>query len=155
MKQKLFALVASIMLLTSCSYKRSEPISESLDFNSVASSESSGDSPSNENNTIQSVQYRIHIASDVSKLKYDDSPVIFDVEYITEPGFTGEMEFGFMVVSDGAPVRSSINGEEGTMHKLNMSAGETKKLSVRFVPFGKSGETLAMHPISVLILPLH
>ena len=147
MKQRILALVASVVLLTSCSYKSSEPISESLDFNSMASS---GDSQSNENNTIQSVQYRIHIASDVSKLKYDGSPVVFDVEYITEPGFTGEMEFGFMVVSDGVPIKSLINGEESTMHKLNMSAGETKKISVSFVPFGKSGETLAMHPISVL-----
>lgn len=150
MKYRIIALIGSIMLLTACSNKLSAPITESINFNSVDNIVSANESEANKDTPVQSVQYRIHIASDISKLKYDGSPINLDIEYITDKGFTGEMEFGFMLVSDGVPVKSVVDGADNILHKFKMSAEQTKKLSVSFVPYGKSGETIAIHPVSVL-----
>lgn len=151
MKHKILVVIAATIFLAACSANTSDTITDSIDFASAPYTPSeSSNSQSSEGTLVQNIQYGIHVSSDVSDLKYDGESVTLDVDYVTEDGFTGEMEFGFVLVSDGVPIKSTVDGKESTMHTFTMSAGKEKTLSASFVPFGKSGKTIAVFPVAIL-----
>lgn len=151
MKHKMLAVITATIFLTACSVNNPDTVIDSVDFSSIVSvPNESSNSQSSEGTRVQSIQYGIHVSNDVSDLKYNGEPVTLDVDYVTENGFTGEMEFGFVLVSDGVPIKSTVDGHERIVHTFTMSAGMKKTLSASFVPFGESGKTVAVLPVAIL-----
>ena len=144
MKKKITALILSLFLFSSCSFENAPPIdeNENINFNPEIAASNSGNSPA-----VMNYSYEITVTNDVSNLKYNGEQLSLDIEL---ENYASEAEIGFVLVSDGQPVETSVDGKTEIVHIIKLPKEEIVDFTAIFTPYGKKGETIAIHPVSIL-----
>lgn len=142
--QKITALILSLFLFSSCSFENAPPTdgNENINFNPITAATNDNDNP-----VIMNYSYEITVTNDVSNLKYSGEQLSLDIEL---ENYSSEAEIGFVLVSNGRPVETTVDGKTEIVHIIKLPKEETVDFTASFTPYGKKGETIAIHPISIL-----
>lgn len=134
MKKIVAITLTSCFLLSACNSDSRPVLDETINFDLT-------------NQAPAKISYEISVNGDVSNLAYLGTPVEINISLINE---CSSIEVGFMLFSDGIPLHTTIDGKEAVMHIFHIDDEKTESFTVSFIPYGESGKTVALQPVSIL-----
>lgn len=134
MKKFVALTLTSCFLLSACNSDLQPVWEETIDFDLT-------------DQAPAKISYEISVDGDVSNLTYSGTPVEINISLINE---CSSIEVGFMLFSDGIPLHTTVNGKEAVMHIFHIEDENTESFTVSFIPYGESGKTVALQPVSIL-----
>lgn len=127
-------ILTNCLLLSACNSNSRPVLEETIDFDLT-------------DQAPEKISYEISVNGDVSNLIYSGEPIELNISLTNE---CSSIEVGFMLFSDGIPLHTTIDGKEAVMHIFHIDDEKTESFTASFIPYGESGKTVALQPVSIL-----